>query len=99
MDIGARLRELRNGKKLSARRLGIAADLDQTTIYKLERNEVMPSLRSLERICNVLDITLPDFFLAGDGLNPDLRRLLDAARGLDSKQIDLAVKIIRAIRE
>ncbi|VBB07155.1 Hypothetical protein LUCI_2399 [Lucifera butyrica] len=62
MDYGKRLRELRNSKYLSANALGRMVDLDQTMIYKIERNEAKPSLDSLERICSALDVTMAEFF-------------------------------------
>ena len=70
MDIGARLRELRTKAKLSASMLGRAADLDQTMIYKIERNEAKPSLDALERLCAALGVSMAEFFA------PDLTDLV-----------------------
>ncbi|MBP2653648.1 MAG: putative prophage repressor [Firmicutes bacterium] len=62
MDIGAKVRSLRNKSNLSARKLGSLVDLDQTMIYKIERNEANPSIESLTRICAAFGVTMAEFF-------------------------------------
>ncbi|MBP2651742.1 MAG: putative transcriptional regulator [Firmicutes bacterium] len=62
MNIGPRVKYLRNKNNLSAKELGSKVDLDQTMIYKIERNEANPSLDSLERICTALNVPLDVFY-------------------------------------
>lgn len=83
MEIGARVRILRESKGLSARQLAEAASLDPTQISKIENGKSTPSLQALERICNVLGIKLSEFFSdESSSLSPDLLQLLENAKKL-----------------
>lgn len=83
MEIGSRVRILRESKGLSARQLAEAASLDPTQISKIENGKSTPSLQALERICNVLGIKLSEFFSdESSSLSPDLLQLLENAKKL-----------------
>lgn len=62
MDYGKRLKELRTKAGLSANALAKQVDLDPTTIYKIEGGTSKPSLDSLERICEIVGVTMAEFF-------------------------------------
>jgi transcriptional regulator with XRE-family HTH domain len=78
IDVGSRIKELREKAKLSARRLAKLTGHDPCLISKIESGVNKPSLDSLEKICGVLGISLSDFF-SGDliPLPPDLFDLLE----------------------
>ena len=54
--IGARVRELRTQKNLTARLLADGADVTPSFISQLERGQVMPSIPTLIRIAAALDV-------------------------------------------
>lgn len=61
--LGAKIRELRKEKKLSLRLLGERTGLDHSYIGRIERGEISsPSLDTLERIANVLEVEVSSFF-------------------------------------
>ncbi|WP_321794671.1 cupin domain-containing protein [Caballeronia sp. J97] len=62
LDIGNRLKELRTAHKLSIRGLAEAAGLTHSTIAQIEANKVSPSVSSMKRILNVLNVPLSEFF-------------------------------------
>jgi transcriptional regulator with XRE-family HTH domain len=62
IDIGKRLKELRNKRGLSANALAKEINLDPTTIYKIEAGAAKPSFDALERICDALGSTMSEFF-------------------------------------
>ena len=53
---GATLREIRLDKKMSQEVLAFEAELSRTYISLLELGEKSPSLRSLYKLCEVLDV-------------------------------------------
>lgn len=72
MNIGERLKMLREGRSLSgialARRVGVVP----SQISKIENGVTNPSFELLERICIELDVTLAEFF-AEDSVVETLR--------------------------
>ncbi|HMM22134.1 MAG TPA: helix-turn-helix transcriptional regulator [Selenomonadales bacterium] len=98
MNYGSRLKHFREQNGMSANALAKKVDLDPTTIYKIEANDSKPSLGSLERICQVLGITLADFFAEEKPeLSPEIRRLLETAKKLTPEQAELLQKLLEAL--
>ena len=63
MDILAKIRQLRLENGWSEYELAERADLPQSTISTWYRKNLIPSIPSLEHICNAFGITLSQFFL------------------------------------
>jgi|WetSurMetagenome_2_1015567.scaffolds.fasta_scaffold762868_1 XRE family transcriptional regulator, regulator of sulfur utilization len=61
--IGQRIRFLRKKRKLSVRELAEKSGLSAIAISKIERDQVSPTLKSLEQLSNALELKLIDFFL------------------------------------
>ena len=57
------LRRLRTEKGFSQESFGFKVDLHRTYISQLERGLKSPSLNTLQRICNALDITMSRFLM------------------------------------
>jgi transcriptional regulator with XRE-family HTH domain len=60
--IGVRLRELRRGRKLTTRQLAARAQVSGSLISQVENGKVQPSVISLRRIADGLDVPLAEFF-------------------------------------
>lgn len=60
--IGNRIKELRKLKGISQERLAFNADLDRTYVAGVESGKRNPSVKSLEKILNALDVSFEDFF-------------------------------------
>jgi len=61
-NIGYLIKKKRLALSMSQHDLGIEADIDIKYIGKIERGEVNVSIQKLRSICNVLNITLSNFF-------------------------------------
>lgn len=62
LDIGARLRMVRDGAGLSQRELAKRAGVTNSTISLIEQEAHAPSLASLHRILSAIPISIADFF-------------------------------------
>jgi transcriptional regulator with XRE-family HTH domain len=71
MDVGARLRMVRDRCGLSQRELAKRAGVTNGTISLIEQNRVSPSISSLKKVLEGLPMTLADFFtFDGDPQTP-----------------------------
>ncbi len=62
-EVGARIRYFRTEKKISQEKFSELSDLHPSYIGQLERGEKTPSVETIYKITQGLDITLSDFFL------------------------------------
>lgn len=92
MDVLARITALRTGRNWSEYQLAERSGLTQSTISSWYRKNMMPSIPSLEHICNAFDITLSQFFLEDDKqavlLNEQQIRLINTTNKLTKEQFD-----------
>ena len=62
IDIGRRLREVREGRGLSQRQLATRSGVTNGTISLIEQNKTSPSVASLKKVLDGVPMTLADFF-------------------------------------
>lgn len=62
MDIGARLKNLRTAKKVTIKALAETTGLSVGFISNIERNVNNPTINSLMKICEALEVDLQTFF-------------------------------------
>lgn len=90
INVGKRIKTLRENAGISALSLSKMAKLDPSQISKIERGGAKPSLDSLERICHSLNISLSDFFADEDVSLPlEQQQLLEATNFLSIEQMKL----------
>lgn len=63
-QVGEHVRRLREQARLSVRALAARTDFSPSFISQLENGQVSPSIHSMEKIANVLGVTLGAFFAA-----------------------------------
>lgn len=61
-EIGKRIKEIRSEKGISQEKLALKAELDRTYVAGVENGKRNPSIKSLEKIINALDINFECFF-------------------------------------
>lgn len=61
-QVGIRIRELRNEQGISQEKLALKADIDRTYLAGVELGKRNPSVKSLEKILQALDVSFEDFF-------------------------------------
>ncbi len=96
MNIGKRLRELREAKKLSQGEIEARCGLLRSYISRVECGLTVPSLRTLERWAEALGVELNELFLEG-GRKPEARRVAES-QPLGSRQKHL-LRLFRRMRE
>jgi len=98
MNVGNKIKILRIKLGLSNRQLAFKTKLSQPVMNRIENNERKVDIKTLERICTALNITLADFFApTGEGvepLSPELHRLLESAKSLSPDQLKLAQRLL-----
>lgn len=63
--LGLRVSRLREQRGLSQRRLALMLDLDRVTLSRIEAGAANPTVETLVRIAEGLDVELEDLFLRG----------------------------------
>lgn len=62
MNIGNRIKQIRTSKKLSQKELALSIGIDQGQYSRMENSKVEPTLSSLEKIAEALDIKITELF-------------------------------------
>jgi transcriptional regulator with XRE-family HTH domain len=62
VNVGLRIKELRNKMGLSQESLGNKAEIDRTYVTDVENGRRNISIESLEKLVNALEIPFKDFF-------------------------------------
>ncbi len=97
-DVGGRIRKLRKERGISAKEIAISLGVSASFISGIERNTDKCSLENLERICQVLGVTLAGFFAEPpEELGPELMRLLETARKLTPEQREHLQKLLETM--
>ena len=65
-QVGELLRGLREDRRLSVRTLAARSGFSPSFISQVENGQASPSIASLEKIAGALDVTLVEFFRAGE---------------------------------
>ena len=71
--IAARVKELCEKYHVSKYRLAQLTGMSQTAVGNIMKMESIPTIPTLEKICDAFGITLAQFF-AGEGRRPDLSK-------------------------
>ena len=60
--VGLRIATLRADKGLSQRKLALVLEMDRVTLNHIEAGKANPTLSTLQRIADGLDVSVYDFF-------------------------------------
>lgn len=98
MDVHKRLRQLLNERGWTEYRLSKKCGLSESTLANIFRRNTMPSITTLEAICNGFGITLSQFFAEDEmvELTPELKNLFDKWISLTPEQKDAVYHMINA---
>ena len=95
-----RITHYRNQKGWSEYQLATESGLTQSTISSWYRKDLLPSIPSLEKICNAFGITLSQFFSENEEpyvLTGTQRQLLEASTALTEEQQLALIEFIKAL--
>lgn len=106
MNVLNTITKLRHERKWSEYQLSVQSQLPQSTISSWYRKNMLPSLASLEKICNAFDITMAEFFIIESGkntsqyldlLDAEQQQLLQCWRKLNKKQKELLLEFLKTL--
>ena len=99
--IGGRIAELRKIRNLNQNELAEKAQLTQESVSRLERGVILPSLKTMDRVAQALEIPLKEFFDVGSDPNNDptfekeLHEVMLSLRTLQRKDLVVVRKILQ----
>ncbi len=101
MNVLDKIVQLREARKWSEYLLAEKSGLTQSTISSWYRKNMLPTIPSLQKICDAFDITLSQFFMEenemGHSLTDNQQKLLQAATKLNNEQYDTLIKFIETL--
>lgn len=100
MDVGKRIRQLRKEHNMTTNKLAELCNTSQPVISKLENGHRIPDVPTIQKICEVFDMTLSDFFAPEDfsiSVDNNLEELLNNAKELNPEQIKSLSNFLRTI--
>lgn len=99
MNTHDRLRKLMKEREWTEYRLSKECGLSESTLANIFRRNTVPSITTLETICDAFGITLSQFFAEGEmvELTPDLKVLFENWVSLIADQKEAALHMIQAL--
>lgn len=101
LDANERLQELLKQRGWSAYRLAKNCGLSESTISNIIRRNAVPSISTLEIICEGFGITMAQFFTDGDmvEITPDVKELINCWAALSPNQKDSVLRLIKTMNQ
>lgn len=101
MDTHERLRQLLAERGWSVYRLAVNCGLSESTLANIFKRNTVPSVATLEAICNGFGITLSQFFAENEmvELTPELKELFDNWVNLTIEQKSAIQQLLKSIQK
>lgn len=99
MDVLARISALRTERQWSEYELAQRADIPQSTISTWYRKKTLPTLTTLQKICNAFEISISAFYNDQDYVitNDKQKQLLEYWNQLNSHQQEQLLNFLESI--
>ena len=99
MDTNERLRQILDERGLTTYKMSELSGLSHTTLANVFKRNTIPSISTLQAICNGFGITLSQFFAEGDmvEMTPELKQLFEGWVNLNPKQKAAVLQMIEAM--
>ena len=99
--VALRIIELCEKHKISRYRLSQLTGMSQTALGKIVSKESIPTIPTIEKICDAFGITLAQFF-AGEGKRPDLskeqREIIETWDELGREERRILLQFVRSLK-
>lgn len=102
MDVIQRIDDIMKERGWSYYKLSIESGLSSSTITNIYRRNTVPSITTLEAICNAFGITLSQFFAEEDAfvqLSPEQKEMFDNWLCLSESQKKIVAEIIEEFKK
>jgi len=100
MDIGKRIRQVREEKGMSLNQLANRSEIAQPFLFSVEAGKKNISLKNIEKICTALGISLAQFFSdpsEQNDLSPNQQWLINYAKQLTDDEASFVISVIEYI--
>ena len=96
-----RLRQLLSERGWTEYRLSKECGLSESTIANIFKRNTLPSISTLERICEGFGITISQFFAEGDmvEMTPEMQELFDSWVNLTANEKKAVMQIINTLND
>ncbi|MFQ5962656.1 MAG: helix-turn-helix domain-containing protein [Candidatus Scalinduaceae bacterium] len=98
--LGERIKELRKIRRLTQDQLSQKIDIDPKHLSRIEVGRSFPSLDTLEKLANVLQVELSVFFEFSHKAKSsrELKKIIsELLKGADEDKLRLVVKVLKAL--
>lgn len=101
MDVIGKLRQMIDERGWSTYRFAKACGLPEATIGNIFRRDTVPTIGTLEIMCQGLGMSLAQFFSDGDtiDLTPDLKEIVNLWLSMTPQQQAVAKEILSSIKK
>jgi transcriptional regulator with XRE-family HTH domain len=76
LQVATSIRALRQRNGLSQRQLALRMKVPRTYVSKIENEKATPTLSSLQRLANALEVTVPELLAGGCSREREIRELM-----------------------
>ncbi len=95
---GGHIRKLRQARKLTQEELAERSDLSVDAVRRIERGAFSPSLDTLRKLCNGLEISFRTLFSDFERQRRDyVAEICDYLEGRSPRDVQLAWRVVRAM--
>lgn len=101
MDILSKIDKIRKDKGWSVYRLATESGLTDKAIYNWYQRGTMPTIKTLESVCEALGVTISQFFAEGELVELDIetKKLFDEWITLSSEQKAAVLTMIKSYKK
>lgn len=100
-QFGARLKIIRKRKHLTQENLAELISMDTPNLCKMENGKHFPQAKNIERLAEVLNVKIKEFFDFDDDFNEKILRdkIIDYIDNLNKKELEFVYKILTSFLE
>lgn len=97
MDATAKIKEMMKQRGWTAYKLSKQSGLSEATVANIIRRNTIPTVTTIEAICNGFGISMSQFFSEGNTIEvpSDYQPLIDCWSALSSEQREAALKLLQ----
>lgn len=97
--VGQRITQLRMARNVSEYTMSLALGKSKSYIQGITSGKNLPSMAQLFNICDYLDVSLSDFFSEGEIYSPLYYDLVQTAKGLEERDLQMLLDFASRIKE
>ena len=100
IDIGAKIKELRSDKGFTRYRLSELSGVSQTHISDIERGVKVPTIETISKLLEPLEVSLGEFFAKNDrlyDLNQNEQKAIALFRKLPKGSEDVVIQLLELL--